>query len=296
MSQAKLTWNPVTGFELDLDHEQDQLKLVMVGMPVPADGTASLAEGVKLFALDALFRTEVDIHEAPGQLSDVHVRVADGSLTISGNLENADTLEIQALTLTLPVQIAGDPPVSGGPVSEEPDEDDVIDDDVDDQALDGLSALFAERPKPKAEPDPAPQSGQGGGLAALLKALAEGGDDDVALDDEDDDEAPELTRTASADPDGDVDEEDDGMDARTRALAEDTDALGFLNLLVAKELLELEDGHKVESLVAGTARILGGRGNAENKATQLSEWLFSQDAVGELYAGDDDLEAIIDQW
>ena len=63
-----------------------------------------------------------------------------------------------------------------------------------------------------------------------------------------------------------------------------------------KEALEIEDGHDVSELVAGAAPIVASPKPPGARASALSNWLFSQEAVAELYMDDDTLAGLLEQW
>jgi len=66
--------------------------------------------------------------------------------------------------------------------------------------------------------------------------------------------------------------------------------------LVGRGEVELEPDHAVEGLVGGASPILASAKPPSARAAALSEWLFEQDAVAELYVDDDSLASLIDQW
>lgn len=74
------------------------------------------------------------------------------------------------------------------------------------------------------------------------------------------------------------------------------EALGLVQLLIRGDNLELEDDHEPEELAEGMVAILALPVSADRKAAMLSEWLLDQDAVADLFIGDDDLAQILDQW
>ena len=67
-------------------------------------------------------------------------------------------------------------------------------------------------------------------------------------------------------------------------------------MLIQAEDLELEEGFSVDDLVAGAAPIVAGMKPSGQKATALSEWLFQQDSVAELYMDDESLASLLEQW
>ena len=77
---ATLSWFSDRGFELELSADLEDIQLRFAALPVPADGTIELAEGVELNKLDILFKCQAGIDGPPAQLQDAVVAVRDGKL------------------------------------------------------------------------------------------------------------------------------------------------------------------------------------------------------------------------
>lgn len=325
---CRLRWYPERGFELDLNAVVGDTSLMLVAVPIPADGTVELRSGkLELDKLEILFKAQVDVAGAPGQLTEAFVTLvgdADGGpevLRLDASVENVEHETVESLQVDVPVEVPAGAPSAGGPRPDPVDEAELDWDDDDTHEAFFKDPLTQEDPLPVAARAPsgddeeAGAEGSGGGSPAptgaergfdrLLKALlaedSQLDDGDDTLDDEDDPEpAPPpaadqrvtsggtvlslISDALSAEP-----ESPDGSD-------DPADARGLLAFLVEREALEIEDGHSVDELVAGAAPILATPRSPATRAAELSEWLFSQPAVAELYIGDDDLASLIEQW
>ena len=95
MLQMTLNWSPITGFELDLTAEQQDIALRMAAVPVPADGRIQLREGVELDRLEILFKAQCDVAGGPGQLTEATVSLVedDTKLRFVAQVED-DPLEV----------------------------------------------------------------------------------------------------------------------------------------------------------------------------------------------------------
>lgn len=286
MPTCTLNWYPDRGFELDLDAADDDISLRMVSIPVPADGTAELRAGVELDRLEILFKAQVDVQGEPGQLHDARIQLieADGTeqLKLSARVEDVETGEIVNFHVKVPVRVPPGAPERGGPRPLPANEDEL--DWEDETTLEQMIVAAPEstsrsEAREEEEKEEAPPSG---GLKALLDALAR-------LGDEGDDEGEDLRdeSPAPAAPPG------PGDDQR---ISEEQEAAGLLQLLIDRDGLELEDAFEVDHLVPGVVQILARPMSSEAKATALSEWLLSQDAVADLFIGDGDLAEILEQW
>lgn len=292
---ASLSYSAQGGIKLDLDGTIDGISVRFMGVSVPAEGLAALRKApVALFEMDLLFSTHIDLGDAPGQLHTGAVQIDGDALVLSGELEDAETGQSSQWKARFALQLDGSVPEEGGTVLDEPAEDAFdFDDDEDDMAM------------PK---------GEGGGMEALLRTLMKtppgAGDDDF---DEPSDEALAALESEEGE-DEDDDEDDTGMssqllaailgassvepEAASQAHHDDdlTHAVNFLQLLVDREGLELEEGASLEALAEGAAPIILSEGRADKRATQLSNWLLDQPGVEELYIDDESLEGLLDQW
>lgn len=71
----------------------------------------------------------------------------------------------------------------------------------------------------------------------------------------------------------------------------------LLDQLVERRLLELEGNIDRAKLAAGMSQVLSvGSSDARQRASALAQWLLGQSAVAELYASDEELAAILEQW
>jgi hypothetical protein len=306
MPSCSLNWYPDRGFELDLDTGDDEVTLRMVAVPVPADGTEILyAEGVDLHKLEILFKGQAEIQGEPGQIQDAHVRLVEqGELEIEVKIEDMETGDLVNWSASVPVQIAPGAPDKGGPKPIPPDEDEL---DWDDETT--LERLIVDAPPASPTPDrKGPPKEQKGavGIQRLLKAL-ETLDEDSS-DDEDDlpprkpaangsksSKAPSSVpvRAAPTVPPSPP----PASAAKSKGSSADLEeATNFIDLLIEREALALEEDATPADLAAGVAKILGGPLGPERKAKALSTWLMDQPAVADLYVDDDDLATILDQW
>jgi hypothetical protein len=70
----------------------------------------------------------------------------------------------------------------------------------------------------------------------------------------------------------------------------------FLDFLLEREALQLEDDADPDELAVGIVRLLQLPGGPETRARALSKWLMAQPQVADLFVDDDDLAALLDQW
>ncbi len=284
MASCTLTWFADRGFELTLEVTTDEVVLRLDAVPVPADGTAELGGGVELHRLDVLFKASVMIEGEPGQIREAQVRLVEGEggpqLHLDARCEDVETGEILPLEAELAVAVPGEAPEAGGPRPKPLDEDEL---DWDDETT--LEALVVGGPEASTPEGDPPEAGARG-LKALLEALANIDDEDLP---------PEglnegLNGRHPARPtEPERSEGDQSMGAAE-------EAQGLLELLLRGENLELEEGCAVGALVEGTAAVLALELSPEAKASQLSSWLLDQDSVADLFIGDEDLAAILEQW
>ncbi|MEN0068451.1 MAG: hypothetical protein AAGA48_40395 [Myxococcota bacterium] len=284
MENAKLSWFPDRGFVLETETAKPPISLKFMEMPLPADGTAELREGVALDRLDLMFKAQVELQGEPGLLLGCTVTLVDQdagtAVTLSGEIEDTETGDVTALEATLKVQVPSEAPKSGGPRPPKMDEDEL--DWQDETTLDEIVLPTPPKRAPAAE-----KAGKEPGTRGLERLLA-------ALASMDDDDEPEASSEAPPEPaprppPPPADPDDQSMGA-------DDEARGFLELLIRGDSLELEEGAELDGLMEGTKRILQGRGTPEAKATQLSGWLLDQDSVADLYIGDEELASLLAQW
>lgn len=290
---ARLRWYAERGFELDLNAVVDRIVLVLVAVPLPVDGTAELFAGQhELDKLEILFKAQVDVDGAPGQLTEAFVTFSpSGSVSLAAEVEDAETGDRFDVKVDVDLEIPTNAPAHGGPRPKPADEAELDWDDEDTHEAFFKDPLTQEDPLPVAqlrrEISPAAEEkaaapagpGSGAGLERLLQALISGGVDEPEAELEPQVEPPSSDEGAAPAP-----------------VRDPADAAGLLRYLVGNEALELEDGYEVDELIPGAAPILAARGSASEKADSLTQWLFTQDAVAELYIGDDDLAALIDRW
>lgn len=286
---AVLTWNDTVGFELDLNADLEDIRLRFAAVPVPADGTIELADGVELNKLDILFKCQAVIDGAPAQLQDAKVAVSKGKLRLDAHLEDVENGLLYPLEAELDCPVPSGVPEAGGVRNTSPDEDDLdwgdettfeaIAGDVPDAAL-----LTEEFDRPPEEQGGEDAEAAPTGLAALLAALKN-------LDEE------EELAGSDAPP---VDEEPfvapppaEPADQKMTPLQE---ATTFVEILIAREALELEDGYTPASIASGVSQVLQIPMGDEAKAKRLSDWLLDQDAVADLYIDDESLAEIVAQW
>lgn len=129
MGSATLHWYSDRGFELDLEAAEDDVAIRLAAVPVPADGTVELREGVDLDRLDILFKAVVEINGEPGQLHDARIQLVDEeagpSLNIDAKCEDAETGEIVPVRWTIGVAVPAGVPLRGGPRPVPTNEDDL---------------------------------------------------------------------------------------------------------------------------------------------------------------------------
>lgn len=151
-------------------------------------------------------------------------------------------------------------------------------------------------------------------MEALLRSLMKSGPPEPAsgdFDEPDDAALAALEQEEHDDDDGEDAGDDSGISSALLAAllgggADDEEddspgddiehAVNFLQILVNREGLALEPGFTVKDLAAGAAPILMSQAPAERMASQLSNWLLSQDSVEELYIDDESLESLLEQW
>ncbi|MEO0602859.1 MAG: hypothetical protein AAF211_15570, partial [Myxococcota bacterium] len=267
MNNVELSWSPDRGFLLKAEASKGPLALTFTEMPLPADGTVELREGVQLDPLDLMFKAVIDQQGEPGLLLGCTVQLVDAdgasSLQLSAEVEDTETGDISTVALSLTVKVPSEAPESGGPRPAKMDEDEL--DWNDETTLDEIVVPPAVK---KAAAAPKAKEPGTRGLEKLLAALASMDDDGDDLDDED-----ETTEAVPKSPPPPPPEPVAPSDPDDQSLGADDEARGFLELLIRGDSLELEDGAGLDTLIDGTKRILAGRGSAEAKAGRLSNWL-----------------------
>ncbi len=281
MATGTLAWFADRGFELTAEVSNEEIALRFESVPVPADGTVELRGGVALNHLDVLFKAVVEVEGEPGQVHEASVRLLEQAgkpaIEIEAKCEDVETGEIVPFKGVVPVEVPEDAPEAGGPRPEPMSEDDL--DFEDDTTLESLVVAAPETPASEPRTEEPPKGARG--LKALLEALSK-------ADDEPSEAAAEATVGAPNQPPI-ADDGDQSMGAVE-------EARGLLEYLIRLEHLELEDGESVEALVPGTIEVLGSKASSEAKASKLGGWLVEQPSVADLYIGDEDLAAILDQW
>ncbi len=282
MNNVELSWFPDRGFVLMAEATHETVALTFTEMPLPADGTKELREGVTLDPLDLMFKAVIDQSGEPGLLLGCTVKLVDEAgaqaLELAAEVEDTETGDVSSLQLSLTVKVPAEAPEAGGPRPAKMDEDEL--DWHDETTLDEIVVPPAVK-KAAAVPAKAKEPGTRG-LEKLLAALA-------SMDDDDDLEDLDEPSPAPPPPPPPADPNDQSLGA-------DDEARGFLDLLVTGDSLELEEGAALSSLVDGTKRILAGRGSAETKARALSKWLLDQDSVADLFIDDEELASLLDRW
>jgi hypothetical protein len=305
VDEATLRWDPEKGFDFDLMAIRSHCAVRISGVPIPADGTGELKGSLlDLDRLEILFKAQVTIHGEPGQLMEAAVQVVGSDpgvrLSLAAKLEDVETGDILDFTAEVPVCIPTGVPEAGGPRRLPAQEDDL---DWEDEAT--FERMLGEpmdmpfRPDFADELEPEDESekptGENKGLEALLKALSSVDTiDEVVGENTDGDtnwgealpasEEPAPVPVAAASP------PEDGL------MSAGEEARQFLDLLIGREDLELEEGFSVDTLVAGAANILQAPTNAARMAGTLSEWLLEQEAVADLYIDDDSLGELLSEW
>jgi len=292
-NRSALHWDPEIGFELDVDISDEDVLIRMVRVPVPADGTRRLRASppVKLYPLDTLFKSQVDVEGAPGQINDVRVRVVGEGLeelALQATVEDAETGETRPLDVRLPLHLSQEAPESGGPFPNPPDEDEL--DWEDEETLDRLvndapeavpSRLDGED---EAEPGEGGEAAEGGeGLEMLLRALLDPTGKPAA---DQEGEKPTSDRPSGPIPD----------DEGSMLMSSEQEAWAFVQLLIDQEHLELVEGAHSSSLAPEMARLLAKRTSNESKAAAIANWLIEHPAVEEVYIDDDSLAELLERW
>lgn len=289
-SSATLKWFADRGFELDLAADLEDIQLRFAAVPVPADGTRELAEGVELNKIDVLFKCQAAIDGAPAQLQDATVAVSDGKLKLEAGLEDVENGLLYPLEAELDCVIPPGPPEAGGPRNVSPDEDEI--DWGDETTFEVLAgdvpdaALLTEESEPEELPPAAPSAEPPDDASGLAKLLS-------ALKNLDDDEEPEGEPLPPLPDEPEAPLPTSGGDQKMSAVEE---AKFLLELLIKRDELELEEDFEVDALAPGASRILTGRVGYEAMAQQLSEWLLEQDAVADLFVDDETLAQLLAEW
>jgi hypothetical protein len=297
--EITLRWDADQGFEFDLLAIRAQSAVRISGVPIPADGTIELRTSpLELDRLEILFKAQVTIHGEPGQIMEAAVQVVPNGrgdvFSFEAKLEDVETGEILGFSAQIPVEIPSGVPEAGGPRRLPSEEDDL---DWEDEATfermlgDPLDMPFSvgEAGQPE-DLEPADQFLETKGLEALFKALStvdEGALPEGASepDIEEDRSWAEALPPVSPPP-----READAL------MSAEEEANQFLELLVGREDLEIEEGHAAAELVPGVVEILKQPISPARVAAQLSEWLLDQEQVADLYIDDDSLAELLAEW
>lgn len=281
------------------------MTVAITAIPISADGSIELLGGpIELDKLDLLFKAQVDVGGIPGQVHEGQITFTETTATLDCVVEEVESGELIDFQCKAHVGIPKEAPQAGGP-KPIPSDDAELDWEDDDtlEAMLGEPSSTAEiafkdvdmdrrPPQPGSESDAPKEKG----LDALLKALLTSDGPKTDLDNE-----PPLP------PEEDDAEMNVGTDSLFSALLggaitdepEDLDpanAKGLLSLLVESGDLELEDDAELDDLVPGAAPIVASPKPSGAKAASLSEWLFEQDGVAELYMDDESLASLLEQW
>ena len=308
MPSCTLNWYPDRGFELDLDVGDDDVTLRMVAIPVPAEGTAELIDvGVELNKLEVLFKGQAEIEGEPGQIQEARVRLIGAGLEVQVSIEDMETGEIVRWSTATPVKVSAEAPISGGPKPPTPKEDDL---DWEDETT--LERLIVDAPSASATPERRPDKElkTTAGIQRLLQALREL-DEPPDSDDAEGDSAPGPSKRQTPASPG----VRSGAGASTPpksspprpmskpppvavepVLSAEEEGQRFLQFLLEREALQLEDDVDPTELAVGIVRLLQLPGGSESRARALSKWLMAQPQVADLFVDDDDLAALLDQW
>ena len=296
MSTSTLNWFPDRGFELDLDLLSAGITIRMAAVPVPADGTLELGAGpVALNNVDILFKAQATVEGCMGQLREAAVQLRSGALVVTGVLEDVETTELHEFDVTVPTVIAPSAPESGGPRPQPIDEDSL---DWEDEHT--LESMVMAAPKPAQEtvedgPDDPGVSQKG--LERLLEAILAPREEGEASSSPEPEPEPAPEPEPEPDPEPEPEPEPQAEpELGDQLMSAEQEALGFLQILIKREELELEEDEELSSLVSGACEILALPVSPERKASALSEWLLDQPAVADLYIADDDLAEILSQW
>jgi hypothetical protein len=265
---AEVRWNSDTGFEFDFASCSDDVVIQIMAIPLPADGTIELMGGpLELDRLEILFKARVDIDENPGQIREATVEVTADfggyKLVLVAQIEDVETGQVFPFSTSLPVEIPQGVPKAGGPRPVLMAEDDL---DWDDEAT--LERMVVDLPDNPTVTEQKPiEERPTGGIGALLDALSAISEEDLVDENKVQDKA-----------------EVHGEAAR------------FLQLLIQRDDLELEEDRTIEELVDGVGSILHSGASELPMAVALSEWLLEQDAVADLFIDDDSLAGLLAQW
>jgi len=297
MSSCILNWYSDRGFEVDLDVEVEVVALRMAGIPIPVDGTRELREKpIELDRLDVLFKAQADVDGEPGQVREATVQLLEQQLEVVARVEDVETGELLTVRAKVGFDMPTGVPESGGPrpMAQMEDELDWEDETTLEKLVVSAPPALPKREDEQPEEAPADDSK---GLQRLLAALADLDEDDMpteaaaepelqtTLEAPDPDNEPTLlNRPPALGPQGD------------QTMSAEAEARGLVQLLVDRGDLELEHPSGVASLAAGVVPILALHASSEAKATTLSGWLLDQDVVADLYIGDEDLAAILEEW
>lgn len=296
--EISLRWDPEQGFEFDLLAVRAHSAVRISAVPIPADGTLELrASPLELDRLEILFKAQVTIHGEPGQLMEAAVQVVpNGSgdaFSFDAKLEDVETGDILGFSVQIPVQIPSRVPEAGGPRKLPSEEDDL---DWEDEATfermlgEPMDMPLSAGDTVENAPPPAQKSSESKGLEALLKALSTVDEEAPPVAASEDEVEEDRAWAEELPPISSTPETDDAL------MSSIEEAREFLKLLVGREDLEMEEGHSIGELVAGTADILQQPVGSARMASELSEWLLEQESVADLYIDDESLGEFLAEW
>ena len=91
----------------------------------------------------------------------------------------------------------------------------------------------------------------------------------------------------------DEDADDESLQESPQALQS---AVGFLEVLVKNEKLELSGSDNIETIAAGLAPFLDEETSPDKRAPELIDWLLDQDGVEDIFASDEEMAALLRMW
>ena len=265
------------------------LEVSLKGVGVPADGQVKLGQGVALHRLDVLFKGEAVVEGSIGQIQDASVRYEDGHMVLSVRVEDVESGEVLEEQFRAKCEMPDGAPPSGGPCPESIDEDDL--DWEDEETLEQIMSPDTSGPTalpvsegPLALPVAPARSQQ----ESLNAEAEEGAEEEVP--------SSGMDRLLRALLGAEDDDEEEAREPDDQTMGVWEQGLGFLQILLGQDALEIEEGHEVNEIAEGVGTILSRDASSEVLAETLSNWLLEQPAVGDLFIGDEDLASMLEQW